>query len=64
MTDVELLQAFLSNARVRAITTDYKFEGSLHPPFLKRDSSQLRCVVENDDRILHIFSAKNLEVIK
>lgn len=47
-------------ARVRNTGSDYHFEGVIVAIFQKRNGL-LRCVVENDDGILHIFSAKNLE---
>ena len=39
---------------------DYRFRGVVVSVFKKR-SGIIRCVVENDEGILHIFSPKQLE---
>lgn len=48
--------------RVRKVTGDYRFDGVVVAVFHKRNGTDFRYVVENDDGILHIFSRKNLEV--
>ncbi len=63
MTEDELTGALMSD-RVRNKGSDYRFEGLIVAMFQKRDGGAWRCVVENDDGILHIFSAKNLERVR
>lgn len=48
--------------RVTKTGGDYDFEGDIRSIFTKR-SGIVRVVVENDDRILHIFSPQNLKEI-
>jgi len=45
--------------RIKKIGGDYRFEGEIVAVFNKRNGA-VRYVVENDDGILHIFSAANL----
>lgn len=61
MTEPELQTAFHDWKRVHVVNSDYKFSGRILIIFQKH-SGVLRCVVENDDGVLHIFSAKNLEL--
>lgn len=42
---------------------DYRFIGDVRSVFTKRNGV-VRYVVENDDGILHIFSAANLRAVK
>ena len=46
--------------RVEKGTGDYRFVGDVRAVFTKRNGV-VRYVVENDDGILHIFSAANLK---
>ena len=48
--------------KVKKITGDYKFEGTIVAEFAKIDG-KIRYVAENSDGILHIYSAKNLAKI-
>lgn len=45
---------------VRKIGGDYTFEGHIVSVFPKRNGA-IRCVVEDDRGVLHIYSARNLE---
>ena len=56
----EVQDAFHSKDRVRTTSTDYTFVGIIVAYFPKRNGN-IRCVVENDDGILHIFNPKQLE---
>jgi hypothetical protein len=47
--------------KVKKVTGDYKFEGTVVAAFEKL-SGKPRYVVENEDGILHIFSDKNLKL--
>jgi transcription elongation factor len=47
--------------KVKKVTGDYKFSGTVVSVFQKL-SGQTRYVVENNDGILHIFSAANLRI--
>lgn len=42
---------------------DYRFEGDVRSVFFKRSGAS-RCVVENDDGILHIFNPSQLRTIE
>lgn len=48
--------------RVRKTVGDYDFDGVVVSVFQKL-RGETRIVVENDDRLLHIFSEKQLEVL-
>lgn len=61
MTDNELLSCYCDGTKVKLLGSDYTFDGTVQAIFSKR-SGKLRCVVENKDGILHIFSSKNLEL--
>lgn len=47
---------------VKKIGGDYAFEGVVVAEF-RKNSGALRFVVEDDRGVLHIYSAKNLEVV-
>lgn len=54
---------FRVGERVKKIKGDYKFVGEVVSAFKKR-SGLVRYVVENDDGLLFIFSAVQLELIE
>lgn len=53
--------AFCTGDKVRKVSGDYKFDGTVVSVFRKL-SDAVRYVVEDDRGILHIFSATNLEL--
>ena len=57
----ERLQAFFVDEKVQKVGGDYQFLGHVVAAFTKR-SGNYRYVVEDDRGILHIFSAKQLEI--
>lgn len=64
MTDEELKDAYNAGSRVRVINSDYSFYGIIDTWFRKRDGKSVRCIVESDERVCLIQSAKNLELVK
>ena len=50
---------FIVGAKVRKVVGDYDFYGIVVAAFCKLDGKK-RYVVENKERVLHIFSAKQL----
>lgn len=64
MTDNELDEAYLRKSRVRVNNHDYEFEGVLVTIFTKKNNKSVRVVVEDDNGLLLIQSAKNLELVK
>ena len=61
MLDDDRLQAFFVDEKVQKVGGDYQFKGFIVAAFPKR-SGAYRYVVEDDRGILHIFSAKQLEI--
>jgi hypothetical protein len=55
----DLLPTFNIGDPVVKTGGDYRFEGEVVALFIKR-SGQVRCVVEDDRGVLHIFSPKQL----
>jgi len=62
MTLQQIQTAFRDKIRVMIKGSDSYFEGIIVVYFPKR-SGAFRCVVENDDGILHIFNINQLELI-
>lgn len=60
MTINELQQAFRDKTRVEIVGDDSYFSGIVVTYFTKRKGA-IRCAVENDDGILHIFNPKQLK---
>lgn len=58
------IKTFLVHDPVRKIGGDYSFEGHVVAVFRKLDRTSIRYVVENFEGVLHIYSAKNLELRK
>jgi hypothetical protein len=44
-------------------TSGYRFAGVVVAAFCKRDGTSMRYVVENDDGLLHIFNAGQLQLV-
>jgi hypothetical protein len=61
MLDDDRLQAFFVDEKVQKVGGDYQFQGYIRAAFPKH-SGAYRYVVEDDRGILHIFSAKQLEI--
>lgn len=61
MNHAQLRLAFNKDARVKLVGSDYTFEGYVVTIFPKKRTGKLRCVVQNDDDCLHIFSPGNLD---
>jgi hypothetical protein len=56
-----ILMKFIVGQRVVKQGEDSRFEGEI-VAFIKRDMKTLRYVVENDDRVLHIASERQLQL--
>ena len=57
-------QSFDEGDKVEKIVGDYIFRGEVVARFRKIRSAEVRYVVENQDGILHIFSARQLRKIE
>lgn len=67
MNDEEMMRAYLQRKRVATANHDYAFQGIIISTFLKRARPdgipRKRCVIENDDGLCLIQSAKNLILV-
>ena len=64
MTGGEALTAAQRATRVKKVGGDYDFNGVIVSCFVKRRNNAVRCVVENDEGILHIFNPSQLEAFE
>lgn len=56
-------QKFKVGDKVSKVGGDYRFDGTVRSVFTK-ESGVIRLVVEDDRGILHIYSEKNLSIVK